>query len=181
MNIVNRKWLVVVIILIVFGILIAVAGWMFNRQPAHQVAPFVSFTPPTPVSNTDGMKTYINAEFGFEFHYPQNWEVKENIYGSPFSKFNLIVTPTQEKYLPDPILFNITTLEFVSRSFSDLEDTVTKVVVGGIVGKKYEYEFESMQRISIILPFGEYQIILGTEKQYESIFNQVLATFKLLK
>lgn len=152
-----------------------------QNQPSSSIAPAASSTSSAPATSTTRTKTYRNTKFGFEFQYPQNWEVKENIYGSPFSKFNLIVAPTQEKYLPDPILFNITTLDFVSRSFSDLENTATKVVVGGIVGKKYEYEFESMQRISIILPFGEYRIILGTEKQYEDIFNQIIASFRFLK
>lgn len=129
-------------------------------------------------TNTTDLKLYRNEEWGFEFQYPKDWEVHENIFKSATSVFNLNVVPSEEKYLPDPILINIVTPEFASNSFSDLENIATGVVVGGVVGKKYEYEFETMQRVSIIIPFGEYKMILGTEKRYKDAFNEVYTTFK---
>lgn len=53
--------------------------------------------------------------------------------------------------------------------------------MGGVRGKKYEYVFEDVSKISIDLPFGEYRLLLGADKEYENVFNKILASFKFLK
>ncbi|MFH1162238.1 MAG: hypothetical protein V1696_03115 [Candidatus Jorgensenbacteria bacterium] len=143
--------------------------------------PLVLTIPSVQTGKAEGMKTYINTEFGFEFQYPANWEIRENVFGSPASKFNLNIVPNTERYLPDPVLINVVTSSFGDRAFQDLENITSKITVGGISGKRYDYEFEGMQRTSILLPFGELRIILGSEQRYEDVFNQVISSFKFLK
>lgn len=187
MNVTNKKWLLIFISLVVLGILIAVAVWMLSgRSDQNPLIPFsaVPIIPSTSsISSTVGVKIYTNTKFGFEFEYPKDWKVKENLYGSPFSKFNLIIIPTNGKYLPDPILVNIVTPDFADRAIlgrKNLGASISNINVGGISGTKYKYT-EEFPTISIDLPFGEYRMILGAKKQYEDVFNQILATFKFLK
>jgi hypothetical protein len=138
-------------------------------------------------ANLDGSQIYKNIEFGFEFQYPIDWSLHPNTFSSPFSKFNLIGSTPEEK-VPNTIipsfLVNIVTPDFATRaaiSFKNLNASISPVVVAGINGTKYEYEFESTQRISIVLPFGEYFMILGAKKEYEDIFNQIITSVKFLK
>lgn len=146
------------------------------------IATFNFFSPKKNASEpASELKSYKNEKFGFEFRYPSDWKIMENTFWSPVSKFNLIVVPVEGGYLPDPVFVNITTPEFANRAFLDLEDKATEVNIGGVKGKRYEYEFESLNQISIHLPFDEYHILLGAKKAYEDIFNQVLSSLKFLK
>ncbi|PIT97341.1 hypothetical protein COT77_01995 [Candidatus Berkelbacteria bacterium CG10_big_fil_rev_8_21_14_0_10_41_12] len=130
-------------------------------------------------------KTYRNEEWEFEFRYPENWSFHEDTFYSPFSKFNLAGAPIGERYQIDPpLLINIVTLDFADSyviNMKNLGATTSDLIVGGIRGTKYEYIFESIPQVDINLSLGEYLMILGTKKQYEDIFNQILATFKFLE
>ncbi len=128
------------------------------------------------------LKTYRNKEYGFEFQYSEDWKIMENTFGSPASKFNLIVVPVVGRYLPDPVLINIVTLEFANLVNKNLSGEISSnITIAGVNGIKYEYEHESLNNISIILPFGENNLILGTKKSYEDVFTLVLSTFKFSK
>lgn len=133
---------------------------------------------------TANLKTYRNEQFGFEFQYPDDWSFHENTFYSPFSEFNLVGVPIGEDYqLDQPILANIVTPDFADRAIisrKNLGAVESDVVVGNIRGIRYEY-IEESPRISIDIPFGKLRMILGAEKRYEDVFNQVLATFKFLK
>ena len=128
--------------------------------------------------------TYRNEEFGFEFQFPKDWEVKENMFGSPASKFNLEIVPSNIKYLPDPILVNVVTQEFadwaiVNRKRAGAEESPTSV--DDMQGTRYDYNLEGLSTISIDVDLEEYRILIGAKKRYEDVFNQVLSTFKFLK
>ena len=129
------------------------------------------------------LKIYRNEEFGFEFQYPNDWTFHENTFYSPFSKFNLIGTASGED-VPNTImpslLVNIVTSDFANRAFYDLRHTALNTIVAEVTGSKYEYEFEGFPQIAVDLPFGKYRMLLGAKKQYEDIFNQILASFKFL-
>lgn len=134
-------------------------------------------------TTTSGFNLYRNEEWGFEFEYPEDWKIMENPYGSPFSRFNLIVVPTEGKYLPDPVLVNIVTPDFADRaavSRKNLGAIESYVIIGSTGGIKYQYT-EQLPTISIDIPFGEYRIILGAKKQYEDVFNQILSSFKFIE
>lgn len=128
-------------------------------------------------------KIYTNNKFGFQFEYPENWTMHENIFGGPTSKFNLTGASPKENGIPNPVissfLVNIVTPIFTKNAFYDLNGT--DITVAGVSGKKYELEFEGIKEIGIDIPFGQYHIIIGATKEYEDVFNQILASFKFLK
>lgn len=191
-RILNKKTLIILVILVIIA---GFSGWfIFSYQKlenkkdtdfnqVNQESNKQSGSLPKEEQNsatTPALKIYSNKQFGFEFRYPADWEIRENVFGSPASKFNLNIVPNTERYLPDPVLINIVTPSFGDRAFQDLENIASKITVGGISGKRYDYKFEGMQRISILLSFGELRIILGSEQRYEAVFNQILSTFKFL-
>lgn len=185
-----RKIAIVLTSLATLGILVAVAVIVrksIQQPPAQNPLPPTIVTVPTPTSTTQasgtaGMKTYTNTEYGFEFRYPDDWVVKENTFVSYYSKFNLEVVVKKEKYLDLVFDVNIVMPEFPERSFKNIEKTTSEVIVDGVLGIKYQYEFESQQETAIVLPIGDYKVILGTDsKQDVDSFNQILASFKFLK
>lgn len=180
MKIFNKK-LFLILIIVILGIGISVFYWIFYKPSQNtNPSPVATTTPNNQTSNTPEIKIYRNTEFRFEFQYPENWKFEENTIYSPFSKFNLIGSPTKGLYISDPIVINIVTPDFVERQFADLKDSAIETNVAGITGEKYEYPFEGTTVIDIILPFGKYKMILGAKKPYEDIFNQILDTFKFL-
>lgn len=194
----HKKLLFLLILVII--ILILASVWLFIKYHfvQQELLPAPSstltsqssaiLTPTSTVSTSTAQeaKTYRNTEFGFEFQYPKNWSFEVNGFYSPFSKFNLAGNSSAENYNPfrPPFLLNIVTPDFADRavtSFKNLNASTSVIAITGVRGIKYEYKFEGAIQIGIDFPFREYRMILGTEKQYEDIFNQILATFKFLK
>ncbi len=146
-------------------------------------------TAQTPTAQeTTTSKTYHNTEFRFEFQYPENWLLYENTFGGSFSKFNLIGSSPEEDGYPDPIappfLINIVTPDFADRAVINIRNlggSSSTTMVADTTGTKYVYEFEVVPQFVINIPFGEYRMLLGATKDYEDVFNQILATFKFLK
>lgn len=187
MHISSKKWLLTVVTLVALGILI-VAGWMFNEyfNNQNQPTPPAISSPLFPTSSTNGKKIYTNAEFGFEFQYPENWSFQINRYRSQFSKFELLGDSSAENYNPfNPgFIVHIVTPEFANNatvSFRNLNAKISVVTIVGIRGTKYEYEFEDIPQIAIDIPFGEYRMLLGADIDHESDFNQILSTFKFIE
>ncbi|TSC96975.1 MAG: hypothetical protein Athens101426_31 [Parcubacteria group bacterium Athens1014_26] len=190
MNVINKK--VLIITLIAVGIFVLIAGWMFNKKfnqitlmqnlTQSPISSTISSIPSAQIVNISETKIYRNTEFGFEFQYPKEWELEENSFHSPFSKFNLQGDTSAKDYNPfnSAFLVNVVTPDFIERQFADLKSVAQEIRVGGIDGKKYKYK-EQFAVIDVILPFGQYQLILGTRQEYEDIFNQILATFKFIK
>ncbi len=138
-----------------------------------------------PEEKTTNWKTYRNEEFGFEFQYPENWIFRNNTSYSPFSKFDLIGAPSEKEHLiyypVPPFLINIVTSDFVERQFFDLKNITSKTIVGGVEGLKYEYEEQKLSHITVILPLGEYEMILGATEEYKDTFDQIIATFRFIE
>lgn len=180
MKILNKKLFYILGVIIIIGIGIYVVYKTVNRQPYTSS---LIITQTSTLNNDTETKIYRNTEFGFEFEYPKDWTLHKNTFGGPNSKFNLIGASPKEKGIPNPIipsfLVNIVTPEFGERAFSDLVGINVKVA--GISGKRYEYEFEGFSKIAIDLPFEEYHVFLVAIKQHESVFNQILASFKFIK
>ncbi len=190
----HRKYLFTVLLLIV---LLAFVGWIFNKRPAQE--PVQNPTPPPPsiassssstqtiqVSSTAGTKVYRNTEYGFEFQYPESWSFQVGSFYSPFSKFNLQGDSSAENYNPfsPSFIINIVTPDFADRaasSFKSLNASISIVVVAGVQGTKYAYEFENIPRIGIDIPFGKYRMLLGANRDHEDIFNKIIGSFKFFK
>jgi hypothetical protein len=190
MSILKEKWLFIAGILVVFGTSIIVIYWKLDK-PFVQPLPTLNTQPATsaistatsvPVNDAIGLKTYTNKEYGFEFRYPVDWTVKEKTFGSYYSKFNLVVNPNLVKSSNFTISINIVLPEFPDRSFKNIKKITSEVIIDGVKGIKYEYEFEGSKETAIIMQLGEYKAILGTDdEQYVEVFRQILSTFKFLK
>ena len=143
-----------------------------------------SSTSPVQSTSTSSLKTYRNDEWGFEFEYPADWIIADDGSSAGSSKCTRMGAPADKKYLiympSPPIVINIVIPEFVEGAFSDVTD-VMDITVDGVAGKRYTYKFQGVDNTDIVLPIGSYKLILGGEKPYESVFNQILSTFKFLK
>ena len=187
-----------IVITIIAAASIIVAGYFLvtaNHVPPTNVTITNPVTSPVAATSTHtaqknnsaGLKTYRNTEYGFEFEYPSNFLVKENPYGSPSSKFNLVVDALDNKGKHyDVFVINIATPEFADGSFLGVGGTVSSSTIGSVPGVRYHYKFEGLPETSIVLPLGKYKIILGIDSVaefygYENSFNQILSTFKFLK
>ena len=191
MNIFKRKWLLIIILLVILIALIVIAVWIFGERPSQNesissVAP-ASPPPSSSETSTSTTKTYRNEEWRFEFQYPEGWSFHENTFGGPFSKFNLVGASPKENGHPNPIfpsiLINIVTLDFADRaniSLRNLNASTSVIIIAGIQGTRYDYEFEGVRKIGIDIPFGEYRMLLGAQQSYDEVFNQILASFKFL-
>jgi hypothetical protein len=133
-------------------------------------------------TSTSGLQHYRNEEWGFEFEYPEEWEVIEKTFFSHYSKFNLVVRPKIGWYKVFPLSVNIVLPEFPERSFANTEKETSEVVVSGVSGVQYKYQFEDSSETAVILPLGKYKIIIGTDdERYQQIFNQFLSSFKFVE
>jgi hypothetical protein len=192
------KTKVLIIILAVLTIIIAVSIWFFVRQnqlgnqnnissnPIQMSVESANTASSTQTSQivTSTSKIYRNEQFGFEFQYPQGWIILEEPRGLGFySRFELVATPNMAESNNNPFLINVVLPEFADRTFLGVGGTTSTIIITGIAGIKYEYEFEGLSEIAIVLPFGQYKLILGTgsKKDYENVFNQMISTFKFLK
>ncbi len=171
---------------IVAGVMLAglLAGCVYGGHfggPASHGAPEASSTIPTPAGSATGTKTYANAEYGFELQYPSDWTVRENSFGSYNSKFNVELVPPRQRDLNDSILINIVLPAFAERAFLGTGASTSTATVDGMAGIKYEYEFEGMPSVDIVVPLGQNRMIIGTEKRDEDVFNGVLTSFKFVR
>src|SRR3989339_186656 len=124
--------------------------------------------------------TYRNEEFGFEFNFPKDWKIRENAFGSAVSKFNLVIEPTNIKYLPHPIRINILPNDWIEKVTKDMIES-DRLSVDGVSGVKYKELDMGLTQIEYIFPLGDNKIVIGGKEQYEATLNEVLSTFKFLK
>lgn len=120
MTMISKNTIIVILVLI---LLVAVGVYYFVIQKETSKTPAVSekvAPPPTQATTTSETKTYRNEEWGFEFEYPDGWIVKENTFGSYYSKFNILITPNLAEQYPCPILVNVVLNEFVDNSFKNI-------------------------------------------------------------
>ena len=171
-------------LLIVGGVALTglLAGCFYGGHfggPASHGEPESSSTIPTQA--VTGTKTYANAEYGFELQYPADWTVRENSFGSQNSKFNVELVPPRQMDLNDSVLINIVLPAFAERAFLGVGASTSTANVDGVAGVKYEFEFEGLAEVGIVVPLGQYRMIIGTEKRDEAVFNEVLASFKIVR
>lgn len=183
------KIIVVIIVILVsgFGVFVFIKNDLWRLQQNEQ---FVATTTSTNIIKTEkatttnlSLKTYRNEEWGFEFEYPENLVLKEKTFGSYYSKFNLEIFK-QKKGLDSVFLLNIVLPKFVETTFWQSQKNISRLVISGIEGIKYEYEYEGFPYTTIILPLGEFKIILGTGsggEVYLEELNQILSSFRFIK
>lgn len=184
----KKYFFLFIIIVIAFAALIFSKSYYAQKESSPALTSTQSPVPlvPTFITATSTMpetKIYRNEKWGFEFEYPKNWKLEENSFYSPFSKFNLQGDSSAENYNPfsPSFIINIVTPDFAERAFYDLKNIASETNVGEAIGLKYEYKYEGLPKIAVILPFGQYKMILGADNTYQAIFNKILTSFKFLK
>jgi len=173
----NKRYIIVIVIFTLLVVGLGVRYLVFN----------LNSTPP--INNIDlhpngngigDFGLYRNEEWGFEFQYPNDWAVKESSFKNYYSKFNLVLNPTLVKSSNFTILVNVVLPEFAENSFKNVENK-SDVTIGGVQGVEYKYESDGKQETTIVLPLGEYMMILGIdEEQYADVSSRFLETFKFL-
>ena len=187
---------IVIIFIILAALVLSVCAFVWFKDGAQKPA---STEQPISATNTDvvkpentatttsNLKTYSNEEWGFEFQFPEEWSFYENTFYNVFSKFNLIGATPKEGNNPNPIrpsiLINIVTEDFAKKAAINRENIgakMSKISVSGVDAMRYEYK-EEISKISIDIPWGQYNFILSSPKEYESTLNQIISSFKFLK
>ena len=135
------------------------------------------------VIDTDGLELYRNEEWGFEFEYPGgDFFISENAFSSYYSKFNLRIRHRIGKAIERALVVNIVLPEFAEQSFSGLSKNTREIIVDGVSGIEYIYEFNERQETATIFSLGEYKLIVGVHhEEYEDIYRQILESFKFLE
>lgn len=193
----------IVIIVVVTAIIILDGYFLFvaSHAPLSKVtttnpipSPVVVATSThTDINSAAGLKTYRNEQFGFEFQYPEKLRVEENTFGNYYSQFNLDVTipvivedgePNKTRVAHDStVVFNVVRPEFVNTDFWRSQQGTSTIIVDGVTGIKYQFEQEETIHTTVILPFGDYKLIIFTgdgSKPYPDELNQILTSFKFL-
>lgn len=166
--------------------------WFFSKPkvtppplspPLPASATTTPVAPPAQPSSTNGMKTYTNNEYRFAFQYPGDWIIENNSFGGYYSKFLLMVAPKIGQKTYFPVYVHVVLPIFADQTFLRANPVTSTVTIGGVLGIKYENEFEGVPEVAIVLPLEQYKIIVGTtdRQDYEDVFNQILASFKFLK
>ena len=132
--------------------------------------------------NHPGMKLYRNDEYGFEFWYPEKWELFIEPHGlGYYSKFEMVAAPTSTEYDLNPLFVNVVEPVFARAAFSGPGMASTSIAVDGTTTVKYAYDFEGDRRQDVVLPLGKYSIILGVgSEKYFSDYDKILSTFRLI-
>lgn len=136
------------------------------------------------LNNHPGMKLYRNDQFRFEFWYPEGWVLQENVFGSPYSKFNLTVMKINGQNTDQNDVLNIVTAAFESNAVSNyqaMKAVKSNILIDGVPVTKYRYNFEGLTNIDADIPLGDYRILFGVESAHEAEFNKILSSFKFMK
>lgn len=134
-------------------------------------------------TTTSVFKTYRNEEWGFEFQYPSSLILKEKVFGGYYSKFNLVLFKPINESRDWAVIINIVSPEFVDTDFWRSQKNTSKVIVDGVEGTRYEYEYEGSPQMDIVLPLDKLKILLGTGEGsyiYPNELNQIISSFKFL-
>ena len=130
------------------------------------------------------MKLYRNDEYGFEFWYPAGWKWKENIFGNPFSKFNITLMSVNGDQTYQDMFINIVTPEFAANAVAGrnaLDPEPTQIVVGGSDGTKYTSLHEMPPEVTIDVPQTDYHFLFCADPSDEDKLNIVISTLRFLK
>ncbi|MEK7584044.1 MAG: hypothetical protein AAB490_02275 [Patescibacteria group bacterium] len=132
-------------------------------------------------SNHSGMKLYRNEEFGFEFWYPEGWEWRENIFGSPYSKFNATLFKIDGKDTNQDEIINIVTPDFADNAAHNariMHAVITNAEIDNVAATKYRYNFNGVPTVVLDVPLGDLRLLLSIDEKHDLAFNQILSSFK---
>jgi hypothetical protein len=165
-------------------------GFLAKPTPTPTLAPEPTLTP----DPTASWEKYVDAKYGFEFKYPSDWQYKEANYTGYLSsvifepKVNgmgeLTVYVDKDKYLGTTMNGKrVTCLE--AAELWEKEGYLTKdIQVGNLEAKRVSLPGgQNPAQDLVCLESGkayEFQFIPNTRSATNSIFDQILSTFKFL-
>jgi hypothetical protein len=187
-----KRYKIIVIIIVIlisgFGVFVFMENGLWRLWQNEQ---FVATTTSTNVIKTEkatttnlSLKTYRNEEWGFEFNYPSELSLKEKVFGGYYSKFNLVLFKHIGESRDWAIVVNIVLPKFVDNKFWKSQDDISKIVVDGIEGVRYNYVFQEFPHTDVIFPLGDMKMIIGTGEGsyiYLEELNQILSSFRFIK
>lgn len=155
-------------------------------SPTPTATPEASLLTPTasPTATPDptaGWKTYTNSTYGYSIKYPPTWTATD--LGQLEPKVPSFVTLNPSGSSPSATL--AITVSSSTRTYAEnlalKSKTTTAVIISGVTASKTnEKDSDGNQSISIVIPGSTYTYILVAKKAYETNFNQIYPTFKLL-
>ncbi|MCA9358477.1 hypothetical protein KC902_04415 [Candidatus Kaiserbacteria bacterium] len=181
----NKSLLTFVLILVIIG-----AAWWLWHEPSDSAveveigANQTATTSPekfVEVETTDA-NIYRNEDWGFQFEYPKEWEVREPAFVSGVSLFNMAIGSAPA----NGITINITPKNWI-------EGAMTKMKARGVVfeeifldGKSaYKtYDKDGWSRpaiLTLVLVNDEYWIDITGISKYEEEYNQIIESFEFIE
>ena len=198
----NKKFVVTFVVLLLLGSGAYVGIWYWqNQQVAQEVVP--TFTPRASVTAdpTADWKTYTNAQYGFEFKYPVDWKIDDNL---KLNRCCLDVFNSPEPYQGDSLKQNVMKAQFQYQTLStvsSMEQFINRAIAdnnqsemspkitrgsitnfknqNGIDIIKFDYGQASLKyTYSIPMKPDFSQMINILVWNPDPVFDQILSTFK---
>lgn len=188
------------VLLVLAGITVVVAGgWVryldiaqqeqwaveLRQSLRQQIESLLASGSAHPQVNSDGTLTYRNEEWGFEFHYPADWTVTENAFKSASSRFNVVVAPSGDQYVPRPIRASVLPIDWIEnaeRSFAAQGVPPIEVHVAGLDVVAYRHFDDGLPQLDYLVPLDEdHFLAVGGKVRYESILDDVVKTLSIFE
>lgn len=129
-------------------------------------------------------KTYRNEDWGFQFEYPSDWEVRSPAFGSSISLFNLAIEP-KENFQIKAMTLNITPKTWIEDALIKMENRgvqVQEITLFNLPALQLEDTNMGRESISfLILIDNEYWIDITGIKVHEKTLNQILDSFEFIE
>jgi len=185
----QNRWLVWAIVVIVLtGATLCAVIWRANIEADSENLDNLLVLKNKQVADMIGWKTYRNEEYGFEFKYPQDWEVVENVEnsGKKFSNNPAV----KISYKPETI-YNRNIYIFIDPPAVGLESVDRELIneisgfpVKNAVFSKFREAEESGYWFEIILWSPTHNYFISTDENPAqpayllAEYEQILSTFK---
>ncbi|OGM95311.1 hypothetical protein A2524_04550 [Candidatus Wolfebacteria bacterium RIFOXYD12_FULL_48_21] len=189
----TKKIIIVLIVITAFALAGAIYGYRHIQRSLIRIQPIGATSTPVQTTNAtttiatttqtndySGMKRYRNEEWGFEFWYPEGWEMKDKTGSAPQSSLYLSVNFLSD----DTLTMDSFSISIVTPQFADYAaqgEHSSQIIVSDIIGRTYQYTLEGVSSITVDLPLHGKKMIVSAQKQHEKELYKVLSSFKFLE
>lgn len=145
--------------------------------------------PPTPTATpvlsledeTASWSAFVSSKYSYSLKYPPNWTAQITNQPDPKILEYVVFNPTATKAGTLSI-----TLSYWARSYAeslalDPQKGQALIVASVSATKKNSKDSNGYKATNVIMPFGSNSIVFNAKEAFETLFNQMLTTLKLLK